>query len=51
MISLRTFSAITTSSSAVLPARSPSPFIVHSICLAPPSTAAREFAVAIPKSL
>ena len=51
MISLRTFNAITTSSKAVLPARSPNPFIVHSICLAPPSTAAKEFAVAMPKSL
>ena len=51
MMSWRTFSAITTSSSAVLPARSPSPLIVHSIWRAPPATAASEFAVAIPRSL
>ena len=50
-MSALTLRAITTSSRAVLPARSPSPLIVHSICLAPPSTAARAFAVAIPKSL
>ena len=51
MMSLRTRSAITTSSSAVLPARSPRPLIVHSICRAPASTAASEFAVAMPRSL
>ncbi len=50
-MSWRTFSAITTSSSAVLPARSPSPLIVHSICRAPASTAASAFAVAMPRSL
>ena len=51
MMSLRTRSAITTSSSAVLPARSPRPLIVHSICRAPASTAASELAVAMPRSL
>ena len=51
MMSWRTFIAITTSSSAVLPARSPRPLIVHSICRAPASTAARLFAVAMPRSL
>ena len=43
--------AITTSSSAALPALSPKPFIVHSICLAPACTPANEFATAKPKSL
>ena len=42
---------ITTSSREVFPARSPIPFIVHSICLAPFKTPAIEFAVANPKSL
>ena len=42
---------MTTSSSAVLPARSPNPLMVHSICLAPPITPATELAVANPKSL
>ena len=51
MMSLRTRIAITTSSSAVLPARSPRPLIVHSICRAPASTAASAFAVAMPRSL
>ena len=51
MMSWRTLSAITTSSSAVLPARSPRPLIVHSTCRAPASTAARLLAVAIPRSL
>jgi hypothetical protein len=51
MMSLRTRIAITTSSSAVLPARSPRPLIVHSICRAPPATAASAFAVAMPRSL
>ena len=50
-MSLRTLIAITTSSSAVLPARSPRPLIVHSICRAPASTAARALAVAMPRSL
>ena len=36
----RVRTAITISSSAVLPARSPSPFMVHSICNAPPITPA-----------
>src|ERR1017187_974689 len=35
--SLRTLIAITTSSSAALPARSPMPLTVHSICRAPPA--------------
>jgi hypothetical protein len=43
--------AITTSSSAVLPARSPRPLIVHSIWRAPASTAASALAVAMPRSL
>ena len=43
--------AITTSSNEVLPALSPIPFIVHSICLAPSFTAAKELATARPKSL
>ena len=42
---------ITTSSNEVFPALSPKPFIVHSICLAPPITPAIEFAVASPRSL
>ncbi len=49
--SLRTFMAMTTSSSAALPARSPRPFIVHSICLAPARTPASELATASPRSL
>ena len=51
MMSLRTRIAITTSSIAVLPARSPRPLIVHSICRAPASTAASALAVAMPRSL
>mmetsp|Transcript_24111 Transcript_24111/g.44754 ORF Transcript_24111/g.44754 Transcript_24111/m.44754 type:complete len:210 (+) Transcript_24111:346-975(+) len=51
MMSLRTLRAITTSSRAVLPARSPSPLMVHSIWRAPASTAARLLAVAMPRSL
>ena len=43
--------AITTSSSEQLPARSPMPLIVHSICPAPFSTAARLLATARPRSL
>ena len=43
--------AITTSSSAAFPARSPKPLIVHSICLAPAATPAKELATATPKSL
>ncbi len=42
---------MTTSSSEQFPARSPIPLMVHSICLAPPSTALRLFATAIPRSL
>ena len=38
--------AITISSSAALPALSPIPFIVHSTCLAPAATPAKEFATA-----
>ena len=49
--SLRTRIAITTSSSAVLPARSPMPLMVHSICRAPAFTPASEFATAMPRSL
>ena len=47
----RTFSAITISSSAALPARSPMPLMVHSIWRAPPSTPASELATAMPRSL
>ena len=47
---LRVWRAITTSSSAALPARSPMPFMVHSICVAPARTAARELATDMPKS-
>ena len=43
-------SAITTSSSAQLPARSPMPFTAHSTCRAPPRTAASELATAMPRS-
>ena len=49
--SLCCFNTITTSSSDVLPALSPIPLIVHSICLAPLITPSIEFAVAKPKSL
>ena len=45
------FIAITISSSAALPALSPMPLIVHSTCLAPADTPAKEFATANPKSL
>ena len=51
MMSLRTFSAITISSSAALPARSPMPLMVHSTWRAPASTPARELATARPRSL
>ena len=44
-------SAMTISSSAALPARSPMPLMVHSTCRAPPSTPASEFATARPRSL
>ena len=48
----RVLTAITISSSDVLPARSPRPLIVHSIWRAPPiMTAAKEFATAMPRSL
>ena len=47
----RVFNAMTISSSAALPARSPMPLTVHSTCLAPASTAARELATAKPRSL
>ena len=43
--------AMTTSSSAALPARSPRPLIVHSTCRAPFRTPASEFATAMPRSL
>ena len=42
--------AIATSSSDALPARSPMPLMVHSTCLAPLATPAREFAVDNPRS-
>ena len=45
------FIAITISSSAALPARSPIPLMVHSTCLAPAVTPAKEFATAKPRSL
>gem|GEM_PF-3757541 len=44
--SLRVWSAITISSNAALPARSPMPFTVHSTCRAPAFTAANELATA-----
>jgi hypothetical protein len=50
-VSRRTRSAITISSSEVLPARSPMPLIVHSTWRAPAWTAASEFATARPRSL
>ena len=46
----RVFSAITTSSSEQLPARSPMPLMVHSICRAPATTAVRLLATAMPRS-
>ncbi len=49
--SARTRIAITTSSSAQLPARSPMPLMVHSICRAPAATASSELATARPRSL
>jgi hypothetical protein len=50
--SARVCTAMTISSSEVLPARSPRPLIVHSIWRAPPTvTAASEFATAMPRSL
>ena len=49
--SFRVLIAITISSRAALPALSPIPLIVHSICLAPATTPAKEFATAKPKSL
>ena len=50
-LSRRMYIAMTTSSSAVLPARSPIPFTGTSTWRAPPRTPARVFAVAIPRSL
>ena len=47
----RVFIAMTASSSEQLPARSPMPLIVHSICRAPACTAASELATANPRSL
>src|SRR5829696_6304436 len=47
----RTRSAITISSSAAFPARSPIPFRVHSTWVAPADTPASEFATARPRSL
>jgi hypothetical protein len=43
--------AITTSSSAALPARSPMPLMVHSTCRHPAFNPASEFATAMPRSL
>jgi len=43
--------AITISSKAALPALSPIPLIVHSICLTPADNPAKAFATAKPKSL
>ncbi len=51
ILSLRTRIAITTSSSAALPARSPMPLMVHSICRAPARMPASELATAMPRSL
>ena len=42
---------MTNSSRAAFPARSPIPFIVHSICLAPALTPDNELATAKPRSL
>ena len=50
MRSRRVRSAMTTSSSEQLPARSPMPFTAHSIWRAPPRTAASELATASPRS-
>ena len=41
---------ITISSKLALPARSPMPLTVHSTCVAPALTQAREFATAMPRS-
>ncbi len=49
--SLRVLIAITISSSAALPARSPMPLMVHSIWRAPAFTPASELATAMPRSL
>ena len=46
----RTCPAITISSRAAFPARSPMPLTVHSTCPAPASIAASEFATASPRS-
>ena len=50
-VSGRVRMAMTISSMAALPARSPMPFTVHSTCRAPAWTAARELATARPRSL
>ncbi len=49
-MSLRVFNAITNSSSAAFPARSPMPLTVQCTCRAPASTADKELAVDIPRS-
>ena len=49
--SFRVLIAITISSRAAFPALSPIPLMVHSICLAPAESPAKEFATAKPKSL
>lgn len=46
----RTRLAMTISSSAAFPARSPMPLMVHSTCPTPASTAASELATASPRS-
>ena len=48
---MRVLIAITISSSAALPARSPMPLTVHSIWRAPAFTPASELATAMPRSL
>jgi hypothetical protein len=50
-VSARVLRAITISSSAALPARSPMPLIVHSTWRAPAITAAKLLATARPRSL
>ena len=50
-MSVRVRMAITTSSSAALPARSPRPLMVHSIWRGPARTPASELATAMPRSL
>jgi 2-isopropylmalate synthase len=51
VMAMKTRSDLTISSKAALPALSPIPLIVHSTCLAPAVTPAKEFATVKPKSL